>query len=167
MPKGPRQLCTIPGLAEAARNEEMFISKGGRFVEAVAAYTETIRRDEKDPRAYSNRTRLLFEIGCHPGKFKGLRPCHPIDANFIRAYIRKAALQYAKRDYSECLETCRRRLPSTRNTSTPPKSKVKRLKPLSKFTANNNKLPKLKVAPIIRRNTIADKIARTPNWLQL
>jgi stress-induced-phosphoprotein 1 len=29
-----------------------------------------------------------------------------LDPNFIRAYIRKAALLYAKKDFSECLEAC-------------------------------------------------------------
>lgn len=95
-----------PELAEAARNEGNVHFKEGRFVEAVAAYTEAIRRDEKDPRAYSNRAACYLKLAAIP---EGLKDCDraiQLDANFIRAYIRKAALQYAKRDYSECLETC-------------------------------------------------------------
>lgn len=95
-----------PELAEAARNEGNVHFKEGRFVEAVTSYTEAIRRDEKDPRAYSNRAACYLKLAAIPEGLKDCDKAIQLDPNFIRAYIRKAALQYAKRDYAECLETC-------------------------------------------------------------
>ena len=95
-----------PELAEAARNEGNSHFKEGRYVEAVTAYTEAIRRDEKDPRAYSNRAACYLKLAAIPEGLKDCEKAIQLDPNFIRAYIRKAALLYAKQDYSECLEAC-------------------------------------------------------------
>lgn len=95
-----------PELAEAARNEGNNHFKEGRYVEAVTAYTEAIRRDEKDPRAYSNRAACYLKLAAIPEGLKDCEKALQLDPNFIRAYIRKAALLYAKKDFSECLEAC-------------------------------------------------------------
>lgn len=95
-----------PELAEAARNEGNSHFKEGRYVEAVTAYTEAIRRDEKDPRAYSNRAACYLKLAAIPEGLKDCEKALQLDPNFIRAYIRKAALLYAKKDFSECLEAC-------------------------------------------------------------
>lgn len=95
-----------PELAEVSRNEGNVHYKEGRYVEAVTSYTEAIRRDEKDPRAYSNRAACYLKLAAIP---EGLKDCDraiQLNSKFIRAYIRKAALLFAKRDYSECLEVC-------------------------------------------------------------
>lgn len=95
-----------PEVAEASRNEGNVHFKEGRYVEAVASYTEAIRRDEKDPRAYSNRAACYLKLAAIPEGLKDCEKAIQLDAKFIRAYIRKAALLYAKRDFSECLEVC-------------------------------------------------------------
>lgn len=95
-----------PALAEAARNEGNVHFKEGRYVEAVTAYTEAIRRDEKDPRAYSNRAACYLKLAAVPEGLKDCEKAIQLDPKFIRAFIRKAALLYAKRDFSECLEVC-------------------------------------------------------------
>jgi len=95
-----------PEFAEASRNEGNVHFKEGRFVEAVTSYSEAIRRDEKDPRAYSNRAACYLKLAAIP---EGLKDCDraiQLDPKFIRAYIRKAALLFAKKDFSECLEVC-------------------------------------------------------------
>lgn len=95
-----------PELAEAARNEGNEHFKAGRFVEAVTAYTEAIKRDEKDPRAYSNRAACYLKLAAIPEGLKDCETAIKLDPKFIRAYIRKAALLFAKRDYAGCLEVC-------------------------------------------------------------
>lgn len=95
-----------PELAEAARNEGNEHFKAGRFVEAVAAYTEAIRRDEKDPRAYSNRAACYLKLAAIPEGLKDCETALRLDPKFTRAMIRKAALLFAKRDFSGCLEAC-------------------------------------------------------------
>lgn len=95
-----------PELAEAARNEGNEHFKAGRFVEAVTSYTEAIRRDEKDPRAYSNRAACYLKLAAIPEGLKDCETALKLDPKFIRAYIRKAALLFAKRDYAGCLEAC-------------------------------------------------------------
>ena len=95
-----------PELAEASRNEGNAQFKEGRYVEAVTAYTEAIRRDEKDPRAYSNRAACYLKLAAIPEGLKDCEKAIQLDSKFIRAYIRKASLLYAKRDFSGCLEVC-------------------------------------------------------------
>ncbi len=95
-----------PELAEVARNEGNDHFKAGRFVEAVTAYTEAIRRDEKDPRAYSNRAACYLKLAAISEGLKDCETALKLDPKFIRALIRKAALLFAKRDYSGCLEAC-------------------------------------------------------------
>jgi stress-induced-phosphoprotein 1 len=95
-----------PELAEAARNEGNELFKAGRFVEAVAAYTEAIRRDERDPRALSNRAACYLKLAAIPEGLKDCEVALKLDPKFTRAMIRKAALLFAKRDFSGCLEAC-------------------------------------------------------------
>lgn len=95
-----------PELAEAARNEGNVHFREGRFAEAVTAYTEAIRRDEKDPRAYSNRAACYLKLAAIPEGLKDTELALQLDPSFTRAHIRRAALLFAKRDYSGCLESC-------------------------------------------------------------
>lgn len=92
-----------PQLAEEARANGNDHFKKGEFAEAVKCYTEAIKRDEKDPRAYSNRAACYTKLTAIP---EGLRDCEKaisLDSHFVKAYIRKAALLHLKRDYALAL----------------------------------------------------------------
>lgn len=95
-----------PEAAEAARNEGNEHFKASRFAEAVAAYTEAIRRDGKDPRAYSNRAACYLKLAAIPEGLKDCEAALRLDPKFTRAVVRKAALLFAKRDFAGCLEAC-------------------------------------------------------------
>lgn len=93
-------------MAEAARNKGNAEFKDGKFADAVVSYTEAIKRDEKDPRAYSNRAACYLKLAAIPEGLKDCETALTLDPTFTRAAIRKAALLFAKRDYSGCLEAC-------------------------------------------------------------
>ena len=67
-----------PQLAEAARAEGNAAFRAGRYADAVAAYTEAVRRDAQDARALSNRAACYLKLGAVP---EGLRDC---DAALLR-----------------------------------------------------------------------------------
>lgn len=99
-----------PELAEQERNAGNELFKTGNYAEAVPHYSAAIRRDENDPRAYSNRAACYLKLAAVP---EGLRDCEralDLDPAFIKAYIRKAALEFMKRDYAAALETCEKAL---------------------------------------------------------
>lgn len=149
-----------PELAEVARNEGNAHFKGGKFVEAVAAYTEAIRRDEKDPRAYSNRAACYLKLAAIPEGLKDCDKAIQLDPKFIRAYIRKAALLYAKRDYSECLEACD--MAATLDTDRKHTTEIQGQKTKATFEIYRQQQQSAASSDNNDEATIADKIAKDP-----
>ena len=81
-----------PALAETERNAGNELFKQGKYDEALQHYSEAIRRDENDPRAWANRAACYLKLTAVP---EGLRDCDRaliLDPNFVKAHIRKAAL---------------------------------------------------------------------------
>ena len=95
-----------PELAEMERNEGNELFKKGDFANAVKKYTEAIKRDENDPRAYSNRSACYAKLSAFNESYKDAETCIKLDPNFIKAYIRKASIEFLKREYEKCIETC-------------------------------------------------------------
>jgi stress-induced-phosphoprotein 1 len=44
-----------PALSDAARERGNDLFKAARYAEAVKEYTEAVKRNDKDPKAYTNR----------------------------------------------------------------------------------------------------------------
>lgn len=95
-----------PELSDQARERGNALFKEQNYAEAVKEYTEAIHRNEKDTRAYSNRAACYHKLGALQEAMKDCDICIGLDPQFVKAYIRKAAVQFMKREYSECLETC-------------------------------------------------------------
>ncbi|KAJ1505934.1 hypothetical protein HMI54_005555 [Coelomomyces lativittatus] len=95
-----------PELSDQARERGNAFFKEQNYPDAVKEYTEAILRNEKDPRAYSNRSACYHKLGALQEALKDCDACISLNPNFVKAYIRKAAVQFMKRDFSECLETC-------------------------------------------------------------
>lgn len=149
-----------PELAEAARNEGNNHFKEGRYVEAVTAYTEAIRRDEKDPRAYSNRAACYLKLAAIPEGLKDCDKALALDPNFIRAYIRKAALLYAKKDFSECLEACEKAAAlDTENKHT---AEIQSQRTKATFEIYRQQQQSAASNDVDSEASVADKIAKDP-----
>lgn len=95
-----------PEKAEEAREEGNRLFKAADFAGAVKAYTEMIKRAPEDPRGYSNRAAALQKLISLPEAVKDCDLAIKKDPTFMRAYIRKAQLFLAMKDYSKCLDAC-------------------------------------------------------------
>ncbi|KAF9139922.1 Hsp90 cochaperone [Mortierella sp. GBA39] len=93
-------------LSAEARDRGNALFKKSDFVEAVKEYTEAIKRDDTDPRAYSNRAACYTKLMAINEALKDCETCISLDPKFVKGYIRKAAIQFLKKEYTECLETC-------------------------------------------------------------
>ncbi|KAF9105990.1 Hsp90 cochaperone [Mortierella sp. AM989] len=95
-----------PALSEAARERGNALYKASKYVDAIKEYTEAIKRDDTDPRAYSNRAQCYTKLMAINEALKDCETCISLDPKFVKGYIRKAAIQFLKKEYTECLETC-------------------------------------------------------------
>ncbi|KAG0020891.1 Hsp90 cochaperone [Entomortierella chlamydospora] len=95
-----------PTLSAEARERGNALFKASDFAGAVKEYTEAIKRDDTDPRAYSNRAACYTKLMAINEAQKDCETCISLDPKFVKGYIRKAAIQFLKKEYTECLETC-------------------------------------------------------------
>ncbi|KAJ1954117.1 Hsp90 cochaperone [Dispira parvispora] len=95
-----------PELADKEREAGNALFKNENFAEAVKRYTEAIRRNESDPRSYSNRAACYIKLMAFPEAHKDCEKCLELDPTFVKAYIRRANIEFFKKEYTKCLETC-------------------------------------------------------------
>lgn len=93
-------------LSAEARDRGNALFKNSDFAGAVKEYTEAIKRDDTDPRAYSNRAACYTKLMAINEALKDCETCIQLDPKFVKGYIRKAAIQLLKKEYDESLETC-------------------------------------------------------------
>ncbi|KAJ3211112.1 hypothetical protein HDU67_004769 [Dinochytrium kinnereticum] len=96
---------SIP-LSDEAREKGNVLFKESKYAQAVPLYTEAIKRNDKDPRNYSNRAACYMKLMAFPEAEKDCEDALKLDENFIKAYIRKAAILHAKKDYMKAIEVC-------------------------------------------------------------
>ncbi|KAJ1919722.1 Hsp90 cochaperone [Tieghemiomyces parasiticus] len=101
-----RQAYLSPELAEKAREAGNAAFKEQNYAEAVKQYTEAIARAPEDPRSYSNRSAAYTKLMAFPEAYKDCETCLALDPKFVKAYVRKANLEFFKKEYTKCLETC-------------------------------------------------------------
>jgi stress-induced-phosphoprotein 1 len=82
--------------------------KAGDYATAVKHYSEAIRKDEKDPRAYSNRAACYLKLAAIPEGLKDADRAIELDPSFVKGYLRRAALEFAKQDHQAAIKTCER-----------------------------------------------------------
>jgi stress-induced-phosphoprotein 1 len=95
-----------PVLAEEAREKGNELFKEHNYAEAVKFYAEAIKRNPSDPKSYSNRAAALAKLMALPEAEKDCNEAIRLDENFLKAYIRKAAIQASKREYQKSIDTC-------------------------------------------------------------
>ncbi|KAJ3040339.1 Hsp90 cochaperone [Rhizophlyctis rosea] len=95
-----------PQLSDEAREKGNQLFKEHQYAAAVAQYTEAIKRNDKDPRNYSNRAACYIKLMALAEADRDADEAIRLDENFAKGYLRKAAVWFAKRDFMKCLETC-------------------------------------------------------------
>ncbi|KAK8710598.1 hypothetical protein V6N13_145914 [Hibiscus sabdariffa] len=94
-----------PKLADEEREKGNEFFKQQKYPEAVKHYTESLRRNPKDPRAYSNRAACYTKLGAMPEGLKDAEKCIELDPTFSKGYTRKGAIQFFMKEYDKALET--------------------------------------------------------------
>ncbi|KAL4362890.1 hypothetical protein GQ457_04G037960 [Hibiscus cannabinus] len=94
-----------PKLADEEREKGNEFFKQQKYPEAVRHYTESLRRNPKDPRAYSNRAACYTKLGAMPEGLKDAEKCIELDPTFSKGYTRKGAIQFFMKEYDKALET--------------------------------------------------------------
>jgi stress-induced-phosphoprotein 1 len=92
------------GLGDQAREKGNELFKASKFADAIKEYTEAIKRNEQDYKAYSNRAACYTKLMALFEAEKDCNACIAIDPTFVKAYIRKAAIEFAKKDYEKSIE---------------------------------------------------------------
>jgi stress-induced-phosphoprotein 1 len=95
-----------PEIADQEREKGNDFFKKNQFPDAVKCYTEAIKRNPSDPRNYSNRAASYAKLMALPEAEKDCDEAIKLDEKFIKAYIRKAAIQFTKKEFTKCIEIC-------------------------------------------------------------
>ncbi|KAH6575146.1 hypothetical protein BASA60_005167 [Batrachochytrium salamandrivorans] len=95
-----------PALSDVAREAGNELFKKHDYVNAIKQYTDAIKRNPEDPRNFSNRAACYTKLMALPEADKDCDLAIKLDPGFLKAYIRKAAILFAKRDFMTCIEMC-------------------------------------------------------------
>lgn len=94
-----------PKLADEEREKGNECFKEQKYPEAVKHYTESLRRNPEDVKAYSNRAACYTKLGALPEGLKDAEKCIELDPTFSKGYTRKGAVQFFMKEYEKALET--------------------------------------------------------------
>lgn len=94
-----------PELAEKEREKGNECFKEQKYPDAIKHYTEALRRNPKDAKAYSNRAACYTKLGAMPEGLKDAEKCIEIDPKFAKGYTRKGAIQFFMKEFDKALET--------------------------------------------------------------
>ncbi|XP_057977497.1 hsp70-Hsp90 organizing protein 3-like [Malania oleifera] len=94
-----------PKIADEEREKGNEYFKQQKYPEAVKHYTESLRRNPKDPKAYSNRAACYTKLGALPEGLKDAEKCIELDPTFAKGYTRKGAIQFFMKEHDKALET--------------------------------------------------------------
>ncbi|KAI3689650.1 hypothetical protein L2E82_47614 [Cichorium intybus] len=94
-----------PELAEKEREKGNECFKEQKYPDAIKHYTEALRRNPKDAKAYSNRAACYTKLGAMPEGLKDAEKCIEIDPKFSKGYTRKGAIQFFMKEFDKALET--------------------------------------------------------------
>ncbi|GAB2242933.1 hypothetical protein Droror1_Dr00019708 [Drosera rotundifolia] len=88
---------------ECEKGNEFF--KKQKYPEAIKHYTEAIKRNPKDHKAYSNKAASYTKLGAMLEGLKDAEKCIELDPTFAKGYTRKGAVQFFMKEYDKALET--------------------------------------------------------------
>uniref|UniRef100_A0A2P2KC06 Uncharacterized protein MANES_02G035100 n=1 Tax=Rhizophora mucronata TaxID=61149 RepID=A0A2P2KC06_RHIMU len=100
-----QQECFDPKLADEEREKGNEYFKQQKYPEAVKHYTESLKRNPEDARAYSNRAACYTKLGALPEGLKDAEKCIELDPAFSKGYTRRGAIQFFMKEYDKALET--------------------------------------------------------------
>lgn len=93
-------------MADKARELGNDLFKAGQFSDAIKHYNEAIKRNDLDAKNYSNRAACYMKLMAFPEAERDCETAIRIDPKFLKAYVRKAAIMYGKREYMQSIDIC-------------------------------------------------------------
>ncbi|CAO1616829.1 unnamed protein product [Parajaminaea phylloscopi] len=99
-----KQAYIDPAKSDEERNRGNDLFKAGKFVEAVSAFAEAIKRNPSEPRGYTNRASALIKLAALPEALKDCEEAIKIDPSFTKAYIRKANVLHGLKEHTKALD---------------------------------------------------------------
>jgi len=94
-----------PAKSEEHKNKGNDFFNSGKYIEAIAEYTEALKRDPNNYRVYSNRAACYAKHADWSRAVDDCDRCLSFDPKFVKAYIRKGKIQHMLKKYNNALET--------------------------------------------------------------
>ncbi|KAH8955386.1 hypothetical protein BDL97_08G134800 [Sphagnum fallax] len=94
-----------PSLADEEREKGSELFKSAQYPQAVKHYSEAIKRNSTDAKAYSNREACYSKQGPFPERLKDADKCIEFDPSFAKGYSPKGTIQFFMKEYDKALET--------------------------------------------------------------
>ncbi|KAF8111123.1 hypothetical protein N665_0076s0119 [Sinapis alba] len=91
------------GDEERAKGDEFFEEK--KYPEAIKLYTEAIKRNPKDSKAFSNRAACYNKLGAIADGLEDAEKCIEIDPKFSGGYSRKAEVEFYLKEFDNAMRT--------------------------------------------------------------
>lgn len=93
-----------PEIAKQKKDEGNELFKSDKFPEAVAAYTEAIKRLPTEHTAYSNRAAAYLKLGAYNDALKDAEKCIELKPDFVKGYARKGNAYFWTKQYNRALQ---------------------------------------------------------------
>ena len=93
-----------PEIAEQVRLEGNELFKEGKYPEAVAKYSEAMKRNPKAHVPYSNRAACYQKLMEWQLALKDADTCVGMDPTFIKGWTRKAGIHYFLKEYHKAMD---------------------------------------------------------------
>jgi len=93
-----------PELAAKLKAEGNVLFGQAQFPEAIAKYTEALKRNPKDHKIYSNRATCFCKLMRWDAAMEDCDAAIRLDPTFIKAYIRKGKVNHCLKQYHKALQ---------------------------------------------------------------
>merc|ERR1712046_311556 len=93
-----------PEMAETCRQEGNELFKAGKYAEALAKYSEAMKRDPKNHVPYSNRAACYQKLMEWQLALKDADKCVEMEPTFVKGWSRKAGIHFYLKEYHKALD---------------------------------------------------------------
>ncbi|KAJ4896810.1 Hsp70-Hsp90 organizing protein 1 [Raphanus sativus] len=94
-----------PEICDEQREKGDEFLKEKKYPEAIKQYTEAIKRNPEDPKAYCNRAACYNKLGAIADGLADAEKCIDIDPKFSGGYIRKAEVEFRLKECDTAMKT--------------------------------------------------------------
>ncbi|KEG10080.1 stress-induced protein sti1 [Trypanosoma grayi] len=93
-----------PEIAQQKKEEGNALFKEDKFPEAVAAYTEAIKRNPAEHTTYSNRAAAYLKLGAYNEALADAEKCIEIKPDFVKAHARRGHAYFWTKQYNKAMQ---------------------------------------------------------------